>query len=85
MRCHAGGGANNVFKLVAGAWWKRALISQTFAGGSTPAKGEFWRNRWAFSDSEPLTGQAHFAIAAATWRRLVIRHFAPSPTSDTSR
>ena len=29
------------------------------------------------------TGQAHCAIAPATWRRLVIRHLAPSPTNET--
>ncbi len=28
---------------------------------------------------------AHLAMARATWFRLVMRHFAPSPTSETDR
>ena len=27
-------------------------------------------------------GYAHFAMAQATWFKLVMRHFAPSPTSE---
>ena len=44
-------------QAVAGAWRKRYFTAQTSAGASTPAKGEFWRNRWALSDSEQSRSQ----------------------------